>query len=204
MDAEGGAVSSPEEFIPAPVVVPTMLGKEDTRLNKDTKTKKSLGRTARVAAAGLVCHALTGCSAPQRQVMAMPEPAECPAGAVEAMAKELALPVGARALILFDSRQVNNVPVQEGLAHLEIDLRHGRWAGKSGIFVSGMLTLGRDRVYGRFTQARIQGGEPFPVCLELTDMFKGGRGVLIREPGRSPDSVLIYSSEYVVAVKQFK
>ncbi|ATB34811.1 hypothetical protein CYFUS_000218 [Cystobacter fuscus] len=204
MDAEGGAVSFPEEFIPAPVVVPTMLGKEDTRLNKDTKTKKALGRTARVVGAGLVCHALTGCPAPQRQVLATPEPAACPAGALEAMANELALRVGEKTLVLFDSEQVNNVPVQEGLAHLEIDLRHGRWAGKSGIFISGMLTLGRDRVYGRFTQARIQGGEPFPVCLELTDMFKGGRGVLIREPGRSPDTVLIYSSEYVVAVKQFK
>ncbi|HEX8539065.1 MAG TPA: serine/threonine protein kinase, partial [Cystobacter sp.] len=132
------------------------------------------------------------------------EPAECPAGAIEAMAKELALPVGEKALVMFDSRQVNNVPVREGLARVEIDLRHGRWAGNTGIFISGMLTLGQDRVYGRFTQARIRDGEPFPVCLELTDMFKGGRGVLIREPGRSPDTVLIYSSEYVVAVKQFK
>ncbi|WNG13393.1 serine/threonine protein kinase [Cystobacter fuscus] len=204
MDAEGGAVSSPEELIPAPVVVPTMLGKEDTRLNKDTKTKKALGLTARVAAAGLVCHALTGCSASQRQVSATPEPARCPAGASEAMANELALSVGDRALILFDSRWVHNVPVREGPARVEIDLRKGRWAGESGIFISGTLSLGRDRVFGRFTEARIRDGEPFPVCLEMTDMFKGGRGVLIREPGGSPDTVLIYSSEYVVAVKQFQ
>jgi hypothetical protein len=204
LDPDGGAASSPEAFIPAPVVVPTTLGEEDTRLNKDTKMKKAVGRTARAVGAGLMCHALTGCPAPQRQVMPTPESAECPAGAVEAMANELSLPVGAKALALFDTQHPQNIPVREGPARLDLDLLEGRWAGKGGLLISGTLTLGRDRVYGRFTEARIRDGEPFPVCLEMMDMLKGGRGSLIRELGGSPDSALIYSTVYVVAVNQFK
>jgi serine/threonine-protein kinase len=36
-----------------------------------------------------------------------------------------------------------------------------------GTELTGELFFGEERVYGRFTQARIRGGDPFPVCVQL-------------------------------------
>ncbi|KFA93746.1 serine/threonine-protein kinase [Archangium violaceum] len=189
--------------ISAPVMI-TMLRK-DTSETPQEKKQKVLGRAAKLIGTGLVCNALTGCPPPQ-QVRPTPEPAPCPAGAVEAMADKLGVRIGqsfGAYLNPEDSAQV--ITVREGSTSAQLGPRRPRESGGI-IFLSGTLTIGEGRVYGRFTEARdLEGdGQPFPVCFEMRDEFKGGRGAIIRERGDSPGSARIWSTNYVKAVSSFE
>ncbi|HLM44662.1 MAG TPA: serine/threonine protein kinase, partial [Myxococcaceae bacterium] len=44
-----------------------------------------------------------------------------------------------------------------------------------GTVVTGRLLFGRERVYGRFTEARTPGGDTYSVCLEAWGVKEGAR-----------------------------
>jgi len=188
--------------ISAPVMI-TMLRKDDSSEKTQEKKTKVLGRAAKVIGTGLVCNALAGCPTPQ-QVRPTPEPAPCPAGAVEAMADKLGVRVGQNVSASLTEGPTGDISVHEGSTSAQLGPRRpGESSGR--IYLSGTITIGEERVYGRFTEARdLKGdGQPFPVCFEMWDGFKGGRGV-IREQNGSPDSARIYSTVDVKAVRSFE
>jgi len=202
LEPDAGAVPAMRASTPAPVVRPTMLREEDMRLNQDTKTKKT---AARVLGVGLVCQALAGCPAPQRQLRPAPVPTECPEGAAEAMASQLEMLTGETASASFVSSGAVLMPVREGpveLYFMKVD-KHlkGRWGKR----LFGTLIFDRERVYGRFTQARIDEGPIFPVCLELTGLYGSKTpGVHMEDAAGLPDSATVYSGVGVMAVRKFK
>ncbi|MCY1079954.1 serine/threonine protein kinase [Archangium lansingense] len=189
--------------ISAPVLI-TMLRKDDSSEKPQQKKTKILERAAKVIGTGLVCKALVGCPTPQH-VRPTPEPAPCPAGAIEAMAEKLGVRVGQRFIAVFSQEGAQVITVREGSTSAQLGPRRdGESSGR--IFLSGTLTIGEDRVYGRFTEARdLKGDEkPFPVCFEMRDGFKGGRGAIIRERGEGPDTARIWSVMDVKAVDKFE
>ncbi|MGZ3458949.1 MAG: hypothetical protein ACXU86_10655 [Archangium sp.] len=201
-DPPGGEGAEPTMgSISAPVMI-TMLSKDDTREKPQEKKTKVLGCAVKTLCTGFVCTTLAGCPAPQ--VRPTPKPAPCPAGAVEAMADKLGVRVGDTVSLYYSHLGPSYVvTVHEGSTSVELG-PIGRQAG-GDIFLSGTLTLGEKRVYGRFTQAHNkETGETFPVCFEMRDSFEGGRGAIIRERGGSPDTAGIHSTEKVEAVRSFE
>ncbi|MFY0565890.1 serine/threonine protein kinase [Archangium lansingense] len=189
--------------ISAPVLI-TMLRKDDSSEKPQQKKTKILERAAKVIGTGLVCKALVGCPTPQH-VRPTPEPAPCPAGAIEAMAEKLGVHVGQTFLAVLTREGAQVITVREGSTSAKLGpRREGESSGR--IFLSGTLTIGEDRVYGRFTEARdLKGDEkPFPVCFEMRDEFKGGRGAIISERGEGPDTARIWSTVDVKAVDKFE
>jgi serine/threonine-protein kinase len=67
--------------------------------------------------------------------------------------------------------------------------------------ISGRLIFA-DRVYGRLTEAEVD-GRTFPVCFELEDDHEGGRG-LVREPNGGADTAKVFSTVTVKAVSKFQ
>jgi serine/threonine-protein kinase len=68
----------------------------------------------------------------------------------------------------------------------------------TGTELTGELFFGDERVYGRFTQARIRGGEPFPVCVQLR-YLDGTLGLPI-EGRPAADTALVNQNFEVEAV----
>jgi eukaryotic-like serine/threonine-protein kinase len=186
--------------ISAPVMI-TMLRKDETS-EKPQKKTKVLGHAAKAIGTGLVCKMLTGCPAPQ-QVRPTPEPAPCPAGSVEAMADKLGIRVGQTfSAYLPHEGGAEIITVREGTTSAMLGPIRNEAAGH--IFLAGELTFGDERVFGRFTQAQNKrDGETFPVCFEMRDDFKGGRGV-IREGYQGPGTARIWSTVEVKAVRSFE
>ncbi len=189
--------------ISAPVMI-TMLRMDDSSEKPQQKKTKVLGRAAKAIGTGLVCNALAGCPTPQH-VRPTPEPAPCPAGAVEAMADKLGVGVGQMvSAYLPHEGPAQDIIVHDGSTSAQLGPRR---PGESGgrIFLSGTLTIGEDRVHGRFTEARDLKGDaqPFPVCFEMWDSLKGGKGA-IRESNGGSGSARIYSTVRVKAVRSFE
>jgi serine/threonine-protein kinase len=67
--------------------------------------------------------------------------------------------------------------------------------------LTGRLLYGPDRLYGRFTEARTEKGEVYPVCLELRDRYDEGKGTPMKLLGDG--SAVIKSSLRVKAVDRF-
>jgi eukaryotic-like serine/threonine-protein kinase len=203
LDPPGGEGAEPEMgSISAPVMI-TMLPKDDTSEKPQEKKQKVLGRAAKVIGTGLVCKALAGCPTPQ-QVRPTPEPAACPAGSTEAMADKLGVRVGQTfSGYLSTKGGAQDITVRQGATSIELGpLALDKEGGD--IFLSGTLTIGEERVYGQFTQARIRDGQPFPVCFEMRDIFKGGKGSAISERRGDPDSARIWSTVDLKAVDRFE
>ncbi len=204
LDPPGGEGAEPTMgSISAPVMI-TMLGKDDSSEKPQEKKTKVLGRVARAIGTGLVCKTLAGCPVPQ-QVRPTPEPAPCPAGAVEAMADRLGIRIGQNVSAYLNLEGAQVITVREGSTSAQ--LGPVQPVGSGGrIFLSGTLTIGEERVYGRFTEARdLEGdGQPFPVCLEMRDIFKRNRGAVIRERDGGPDTARIWSTVEVQAVRSFE
>jgi serine/threonine-protein kinase len=191
----------------APVMI-TMLRKDDTSLKtEETRAPKmqrqGLRSIVKKGCVGAACCAtLSGCPAPQ--VRPTPEPAPCPAGAVEAMADKLGVRIGQKVSASLTEGPTGDITVHEGATSAELGPTHPLKAG-GHIILSGTLTISEERVYGRFTEARDRkgDGQPFPVCFEMWDSLKGGRGT-IRERNGGPDSARIYSTVDVKAVRSFE
>ncbi|AKJ04677.1 serine/threonine protein kinase [Archangium gephyra] len=203
LDPPGGEGAEPAMgSISAPVMI-TMLRMDDSSEKPQQKKTKVLGRAAKIIGTGLVCNALTGCPPPQH-VRPTPEPAPCPAGSVEAMADKLGVRLGQTVSAYLTQGPTGDITVHEGSTSVQLGPRRVR-ENSGRIFLSGTFTIREERVYGRFTEARdLEGdGQPFPVCFEMWDSLKGGKGA-IRERNGGPDSARIYSTVDVKAVRSFE
>jgi serine/threonine-protein kinase len=193
-DFRGGEGAEPvTNFTPAPVTS-TMLGKDQNSEKSQEKKTKGLGRAGKALGTAAACAALSGCTAAP-QVRATPEPAPCPAGAVETM-KALGIKDGELHVALFLTPKNMFLTVREGDTTLRTALDWGKLPDNT--LLSGRLIFGEGRVYGRFTEAKVPGGETFKVCLDMYDV-EGGRGAK-REP---TESARVFSSVFVRAVSSF-
>lgn len=181
-------------FTPAPVTS-TMIGKDQNSEKPQEKKTKGLGGAGKALGTAAACAALSGCTAAP-QVRSTPEPAPCPAGAVETM-KALGIEVGAQHYATFLTPKAMYFSVREGDTTIRTLLDWGKLPDDT--LLSGRLIFGERRVYGRLTEAKVPGGETFKVCLEVLDA-NGGRGAE-RYP---PESARIFSSVYVRAVSSFE
>ncbi len=97
---------------------------------------------------------------------------------------------------------VPTIPVREGRTTLR---PHGEWKGlPDNTLFFGRFFIGEERVYGRFTEALTPSGERFPVCLEIWDAEKGGRGVLHDDQGGAGETATILSMANIKAVERFE
>jgi serine/threonine-protein kinase len=92
------------------------------------------------------------------------------------------------------------ITVKEGETTLRLLLDWGKLPQNT--LLSGRLIFGDGRVYGRFAEAKVPGGDTFKVCLEVRDV-EGGRGV-IREPDGGPESARVFATVRVRAVSSFE
>lgn len=199
LDPPGGEGAEPAMGpISAPEMI-TMLSKDNSGEKLQEKKTKILGRAAKVIGTGLAGTMLTACPAPPQYVRPTPEPAPCPAGAVETM-KTLGLKGEHTATFHLTSKDASNVTVKEGDTTLSLVIDWGKLPDHT--LLSGRLIFGDGRVYGRLTEAKVRGGDTFKVCLEVRDV-EGGRGV-IREPDGGSESARVFSTVAVRAVSSFE
>jgi serine/threonine-protein kinase len=198
LDPPAGESAEPATgSLSAPVMM-TMPPNDDTR-GSQKKQPKVLGHATRLIGTTGLCAALAGC--PASQVRPALKPQACPAGAEEAMKEKLGVEIEDLVAVMITPGGFSEITVQEGPISVELGPHRDRDGG--GIFLSGTLTLRENRVYGRFTQARIEKGQPFPVCFELRDYINFKRGSARLRPG-SPDTAHIYSTQRVDAVRSFE
>lgn len=195
---------------PAPVASATRP--EDTRVKtswKDSappeKNQRPHGPVRRAGKTLLVCALATGCSSPGTQVRPQPGPAECPAGAAEAMDK-----LGAWSFLAVtltpQGRGGGRVLTVSG-GESSVRLLDDSGTLVAGSILTGQLIVTDKRVYGRFTRARLSSGETLPVCFEFVAREKPGApelpGALVEGTGPEPGLVQIFSSQYVAPVRRF-
>jgi eukaryotic-like serine/threonine-protein kinase len=215
-EADAGA-APPRADTPAPVTTVT-LSSGTTRMKKKApgsqaeREKKGNGSTganvllAVAAAANMAC--------PGAQVRKEPAPQACPAGAVEAMTRQLGLRLGERHSAGMPGEKQGSsepVPVKEGPVSLELagawkagaDAmgRGGRVVLPDGTRLSGQLCIGEKRVYARITQAVTPNGDTFTVCMELVEQFGGKRGVEIEPDG---GAIKVHPRVEVKTVERFE
>jgi serine/threonine-protein kinase len=194
----GGAVPEGWAFTPASAVLAAFL-------EEDTRMKKTL--------MGVGCTVLAACTTPDAQVRAepapakkvrpLPPPADCPEGAVETMTNTLGIYIAQRASATTDldmTRDVGLRSVREGETTFRLGLELGRLPQKT--LLKGRLFV-RDRVYGRFTEARTPDGQVFPVCLVLMDGNDFYLG-LQRRHQKGSDTPMVFSEFKVRAVDRFE
>ncbi|HZI12097.1 MAG TPA: hypothetical protein VE153_17055, partial [Myxococcus sp.] len=193
---------------PAPVAFAT-LPEDSTRVKtspKDSSPQQKKQGPVRNTVATAVCTATVGavaagCSG--AQVRATPAPEACPAGSLEAM-KQLGIHTGDETGAQFPGAEPGFVTVREGSG---AQLVLGRPLGQleAGTVLTGTLLFGKERVYGRFTEARRPGGATYSVCLEAWGI---GGGTLVRgldrEPNGGPDTAKVTALPHVQAVERFE
>jgi serine/threonine-protein kinase len=189
---------------PAPTLS-TMLREPDTRSKTEEKSARKPQRQApgcvparqEMCLVGLCTVLLTGCTATPQVMRPEPRPADCPPGALEAM-KELEVRLYDRAGAEFPVEgDAKPVTVRESTP-----MYMGEPLGKLRATLHGRLYIGAERVYGRFTEARM-GGKTYPVCLELFEGFSEKRGAPRKDIGGPADSAVVLSSQEVEAVQHF-
>ena len=143
--------------------------------------------------AGAVC---VGSACVTGRALAPPPPADCPPGS-DATHERFGIR-GTGHGVLFAPYDIQVQPVKEG----PITARTiGDWAGLSGRTVfSGRIYFGKERLYVRFTQAELSGGERLPVCVQVMTNQKLGMPLA---PGSTRKTVLMYPSISVETVHRF-
>ncbi len=162
------------------------------------KQQKILGSLGKAITTGVACFGVA-CSGPQ--VRPEPPAEQCPSGAVQAMA-ELGIGIGDDNEAVFLSGPVRGViPVKEGWTSVRLA---GRWKGVPAFTIlKGQLLFGRERVYGRFTEAQeAEGSRTWPICMELFNT-SDQRGLEL-EPGSTADVAKVFNSVGVKAVDRFQ
>lgn len=195
----------PEEaaaFTPATIAARAMPPEDSTPVktlvNVQPKQPATAIRAARkVLGAAITCSALTGCTG--AQVRPAPPPEACPEGALETMASWDIETGDSHLATLNPEGDARYITVGEGRTTVYVlgdfeDL-------PAGTALSGRLIFG-DRVFGRLIEAKVN-GRAFPVCFQLEDRTEGGRG-LVREPNGSANTVKVFSSVTVKAVRKFE
>ena len=183
----------------AAVALPATLSEEKASVKMKKNTGVSPGK-----ALGLGVAACLTMACPGPQVRPTPPPEDCPPGAVEAMEK-LGIKVGDEWLqVTWSARGEDSGrrSVKEGWTSIRVFSGIRRIELRPDTILSGKLLFG-DRVYGRFTEARLpKGGGTVRVCMELRD-GSGKRG-LEREPGSTEGNVKVWDTGYVRAVDRFE
>ncbi|WP_309891068.1 protein kinase domain-containing protein, partial [Archangium sp.] len=155
------------------------------------KSRKLRSLFAAVCAVGSAC-----ASAPK--VRPPPPPEDCPPETIEAM-KRLDIHYGSHGVdFLPRLPRVGTAPVKEGPVMVTTV---GAWKplpNKTPLF--GRIFIGTNRVYGRFTEAHLPGGEVVPVCMEITRDLELGVPML---EGSTPERALIDSVVTVTSVYRF-
>ncbi|WP_309895217.1 protein kinase domain-containing protein [Archangium sp.] len=211
---EGGEGTAPSEAtIPAPVASATLL-KDSSRVKtarnapplprEDRQQAPTKGTTGKAGVAA-VCALLSGCTgAPQ--VRPPPEPVDCPAETVKTM-EELGVfsrtgPYNDEVLVSIAARALGDITltIQGGPVTVTLLDDTGKLPVHSTL--SGQLIVGKERVYGRFTQATTPRGDTFPVCFQFHDWSKPG--VRIVEAGPGPELARINSGQLVTPVTRFE
>ncbi|WNG63102.1 protein kinase [Archangium gephyra] len=214
-EAGEGAVASPGTS-PVPTSKP-MPRENDTRSKSQQKPAPMPRRQAagcvparqELCLVGICTVLLTGCTSTPQVVRPPPRPADCPPDAVKTM-EELGIRISNTAAGAFPHEgEAQRVTVREstpmrvfivgGLNNL------GQLAGSE---LTGRLYLGPERVYGRFTQARVlHTGKTYPVCLELIGRTTGWGeppGVDRKDVGGPADAAVVFSHQAVRAVERFE
>jgi len=203
-EGEGGAALS--AATPAPVASATLP--QDTRMKTSRRAppaqdmKPGEKSPLPSASAAGTCVALwamgqLACTGPAAQVRPL-TPADCPPEAQKVMRERSTLStVDASFPIEGDS---GNITVRRGPG-ASVELIQ-RWGGApDGTVLTGELVFGKERVYGRFTEARTPDGKWFPICAQLKDYLDGQLGVKLEgRPG--PDTALVLNLVRVEPVRE--
>jgi|GEM_PF-413246 len=207
---EGGRGAAPAwAATPAPVAQ-AALPEDTTRVKtsrKDASTQHKKQGPVRTAVATTLCTAAVGALAagcPGAQVRATPPPEACPPGAVETM-QRLGIRTGDEAGALFAGVvEPVWITVREGPgARLVLGDPMGQL--EAGTVLTGRLLFGKERVYGRFTEAQRPSGENYRVCLEVRSAWQGVpiRGLVPKLDG-SADTTEVIPAPDVRAVERFE
>ncbi|WP_309896306.1 hypothetical protein [Archangium sp.] len=146
---------------------------------------------AKVGTTLLACALASGC--PGAQVRPV-TPDDCPPGAQEAMKKRNLFETGS-GIFEKDGQGLSTVRMGPGAV---IRLTSEWGFAPPGTRLTGELFFGDERVYGRFTQAHIPGGDSFPVCVQLRRV-DGTLGLPIK--GRpASDTALVNANGHLEAV----
>jgi serine/threonine protein kinase len=207
-DAGTGAAPS-EASTPAPVA-PAMPPPEDTRVNPPPQPATARSSKPQPSKSSAPGHTLTkvlplclgmACAHSAQELQPVPLTEPCPPGAVDTM-RELGIKVGERShpgAILFAPLPPTYITVKEGWITGILSDDFGNLPRDTEI--SGRLFLG-DRIYVRFTVARMPGDRTVPVCMELWG-FIHGRGEE-RSTADTPGNVKLVSVSALRAVDVFK
>ncbi len=155
------------------------------------KPQKSGPQVRSLVAAGAVC--MTAACAGGPQSRPPPRPAECPPGAAETHQRYGLTRVFGN---LHDLDKV----VKEGEATVGLQFAdYGKLIDPNNA-ARGHFYIRRGRLYGRFTEARINGGPPVPICGQIT--FTDGLGAPLNESS-TPERILMTYGFFVAFVDHF-
>ncbi|HEX8819178.1 MAG TPA: protein kinase [Archangium sp.] len=212
-EAERAAAPPLADTTPAVVAPPATPPKDDAPVKTQQKTpspdkRPKKGTAVRNACAGLVGAALQACVGTQQQpaapVRSAPPALECPPGSVETMTDTLDIRISNDVWVMFPHvGDAKPVDVRQ-LATVRTGRKFGKLEG--GTVLSGRLFFTTDRVYGLFTEAKTHDGATYPVCLELVGRTAdwNERGVERKDVGGPADAAVVFSTQAVRAVEQFK
>ena len=156
-----------------------------------TKSQKSRS----LLAAGCLVGSACASGPPQRPP---PEPADCPPGAA-ATRERFQIPVGGRHFTVFPAFESTRIAViREGEVSVEMVADWGRLPAHTRF--RGQAIFGTGRVYGRFTEALLPGGEIVPICLEWVSTSGLGWEM---EPGSTAKEARIWWDPRVQSVVRF-
>jgi hypothetical protein len=137
------------------------------------------------------------------QVRPPPAPQECPPGALQAREKWR---FEEQQAILRPDGKAGVFPVQEGPVEWAWDVNfEGTHKLGMGWRLKGELTIGKEYLYGRFTEAITPDKERVPVCIEITHLegwsIKPGEEIKSRE---GTGVVRVYFPLQLKVVRQFR
>ena len=209
---EGGSGAAPAWAATSVPVALATLPEDSTRVKTSRKDASTQQRKqpgpARSAVATTLCTAAVGALAagcPGAQVRATPPPEACPPGALETM-QRLGISTGDEAGSNFPGASPGRITVREGPgARLVLGTPMGQL--EAGTVLTGRLLFGKERVYGRFTEAQRPSGETYRVCLEPWGYPKEGYGAergMLREPNGSADTAKVLAGPRLKAVERFE
>jgi serine/threonine-protein kinase len=205
---------------PAPVAratftkdMPVKASRQDSGPQRKPSQPQKPASNALATALCAVAVGTSGCTGAQVR----PSPEACPDGSLEAM-KRLGIRVGDEIDVHFpyefiEDRSRSFVRPGKGTFEFSYELPGPGLKRRAGM-LSGELILGSERVYGRFTQARLGDGPWFPVCIQLYTranfdrkrgggFVEGGPGVFREAWKGRADTAMIFPTGSAQAVDHF-